>query len=160
MDKVGFFLCTGCGIGDAVDADELLKTARKEGKAVCAKAHEQLCGEQGLKLVRDEIAAQGLDAIAIAACSQREMTHVLRFPEVVVERVGIRETVAWMCKADDEDRQMLADDYVKMYCIKAAKNTPAKRLEPEVNRSLLVIGGGVTGMSAALQGAAAGYKVV
>jgi len=160
MDKVGFFLCTGCGIGDAVDADELLKVARKEGKAVCAKAHEQLCTAEGIKLVRDEIAAQGLDAIAIAACSQREMTHVLRFPEVVMERVGIRELVAWTCKADDEDRQMLAEDYVKMYCVKAAKNTPPKRLEPEVTRSLLVIGGGVAGMNAALEAAASGYQVV
>ena len=59
MDKCGFFLGTGCGVGDAVDADELLKLARKDGKAVAAKSHDKLCGEEGLKLIRDEIRGAG-----------------------------------------------------------------------------------------------------
>jgi quinone-modifying oxidoreductase subunit QmoB len=160
MDKCGFFLCTGCGIGEALDAGELLKSARKNGKAVAAKQHERLCEAAGVQLINAEIAEQQLDAVVIGACSQREMAGVLTFPNVFVDRVSLREQVAWVCKADDEDRQMLAEDYVKMGCIRATKATLPQPQKPEAARALLVIGGGVAGLSASIEAAAAGYRVV
>ena len=161
MDKCGFFLCTGCGIDDVVEADKLLKLAAKDGKAVLTKAHEKLCGPEGVKLIQDEIAAQALEAVVIGACSQREMQANFQFGETLVERCALREFVAWSCGGDDdEDKQMAAEDYVRMSCIKVVKSKKPEKVTPEVTRSILVVGGGVAGMSAAVEASAAGYKVV
>lgn len=162
MDKCGFFLCTGCGIEDVVDADELLKVAKKDGKAAFAVSHEKLCTEEGVKLIKDAIEKEGLDAIVLGACSQREMTSVFDFGSTFVDRTAaLREFVAWGCGGDDDDdKQMLAADYVRMGCVRAAKAKKAAKVEAEVTRSILVVGGGVAGLSAAREAAAAGYKVV
>jgi quinone-modifying oxidoreductase subunit QmoB len=161
MDKCGFFLCTGCGIEDVVDADKLMAVAKKDGKAAFATSHEKLCGEEGCKLIKDSIAKEGLDAVILGACSQREMTEVFRFDGTFMERTPLREFVAWGCGGDDDDdKQMMAEDYVRMGCIRASKSKKSERVETEVTRSILVVGGGVAGMSAAKEAAAAGYKVV
>ncbi|MBI5533809.1 MAG: hydrogenase iron-sulfur subunit [Deltaproteobacteria bacterium] len=160
MEKVGFFLCTGCGIGESVDDAGLLKTACKEGKAQVARSHARLCAPEGLTLVRDEMAAAGLDAVVIAACSERELSGVFRFGDAHVERASLREQVAWVCKAEAEDRQMLAEDYTRMACVRAAKSARPTRLTPAVSRRLLVVGGGAAGLSAALEASRAGYEVV
>ena len=162
MDKCGFFLCTGCGIDDVVDADKLLKVAKKDGKAAFTASHEKLCSDEGVAMIKEAIDKEGLDAVVLGACSQREMSNVFQFDGTFVDRTAaLREFVAWACGGDDdEDKQMLAEDYVRMGCVRAAK---AKKSEPvtiEVTRSILVVGGGVAGMSAAREAAAAGYKVV
>jgi quinone-modifying oxidoreductase subunit QmoB len=161
MDKCGFFLCTGCGIDDVVDAKKLLGIAKKEGKAAFTVSHPKLCDPQGLQVIRDAMEKEGLDAVVLGACSQREMTSVFKFDGTFVDRVALREFVAWSCGGDDdEDKQMMAEDYVRMGCVRAQK---AKKSEPvimeEVTRVILVVGGGVAGMSAALEAAAAGYDV-
>jgi quinone-modifying oxidoreductase subunit QmoB len=79
---------------------------------------------------------------------------------MVLDRVNIREHVVWCQKPNDEDTQMLAEDYLRMGITKAKQS---ERLEPaheEVSKRLLVVGGGVTGMTAALEAATAGYEVV
>jgi quinone-modifying oxidoreductase subunit QmoB len=161
MDKCGFFLCTGCGIEDAVDAGKLAAVAKKDGKAAFTATHAKLCAADGVQVIKDAIAKEGLDAVVLGACSQREMTSVFKFDGTFVERTPLREFVAWSCGGDDDDdKQMLAEDYVRMGCIRAAKSKKSEPVQSDVTRSILVVGGGVAGMSAAREAAAAGYKVV
>jgi quinone-modifying oxidoreductase, subunit QmoB len=161
MEKCGFFLCTGCGIDDAVEADKLLALAKKDGKAVFSSSHEKLCGDEGVALIKETIEKEGLEAVVLGACSQREMTKVFSFGDTFVERTSLREFVAWGCAGDDdEDKQMLAEDYVRMGCMRVAKAKKSEKVVTEVTRSILVVGGGVAGMSAAREAATAGYKVV
>jgi len=42
MEKIGVFLCTGCGIGEAIDVDEVIEAADEVGCA-CTLTHECLC---------------------------------------------------------------------------------------------------------------------
>ena len=74
---------------------------------------------------------------------------------MVLERVNLREQVAWCHEAKHEDTQAMAEDYMRMGLVKAGKMEPLERLpEDTISRTVLVVGGGVTGVSAALDSAA------
>ncbi len=97
----------------------------------------------------------------VAACSPRFKTEVFHFNHgTVVERVNLREHVAWCHKPQDEDTQMLAEDYLRMGIARALKTEPLEPLHDEISRTILVVGGGMAGITAALEAAAAGYEVV
>ncbi len=170
--KFGAYICTGCGIGDALDIDALKDVAEEEAWPV--KTHPFLCGKEGAELIKADV-KQGTNRVLIAACSRRVNFDVFRFEGALVDRCNIREQVVWSHprsefpkleegQADDGvhfDRvQMLAEDYVRMSMAKLEK---IKEVEPykldEFTSKILVIGGGVTGMSAALDAAKAGYDV-
>ena len=111
-DKLGVYICSGCGIGDSVDTEKLVKIAGSAAK-VPVQVHPFLCGAEGLELINKDLApAEGgpnVDGVVIAACSPRMKTDAFRFdPNTVVERVNIREHVAWCQKPGDEEAQKLA----------------------------------------------------
>ncbi|MEW6064361.1 MAG: hydrogenase iron-sulfur subunit [Bacillota bacterium] len=159
--KFGFFICTGCGIGEALDVAALTKVAAKEYKAPVCKEHAYLCSAEGVDLIKGEIEAQGLDGVVIAACSNRVNGDVFRFPGVFTDRVNLREQCIWSHEANDEDTQMLAEDQIRMGLEKAkAGEAPAPYLGEDLSKTVLVVGGGLAGMTAALEAGKAGYPVV
>ena len=74
-------------------------------------------------------------------------------------RVNLREMVAWSKPPGDDETQRLAEDYVRMGVTKTRWTRKPEREEREVITSLLVVGGGVTGMTTALEAAGAGHEV-
>ncbi len=162
MDKkIGVYLCSGCGIGDALDMEKLAKVARSEYKVPSCQVHPYLCGAEGLALIRKDMEEQGVNALVIGACSPRVKTEAFAFdPKMVFDRVNLREHVAWCHKPKDEDTQMLAEDYLRMGIVKAQKSEPLEPVTEEISKAILVVGGGVAGITAALESAAAGYEVV
>ncbi len=163
MDKkTGVYICTGCGIGDALDADALSNLATSEFKVASCKLSPILCSAEGLSLMRQDIDGAGIDTLVIAACSPRVMTDAFTFElDKVVERVNLREQVAWCHPAGDEDTQMLAEDQLRMGITKANEMQPLTPFEAEdMSKRILVVGGGLTGMTAAVEAAKAGYEAV
>ena len=127
MDKkVGVYICSGCGIGDSIDVEQLAKVATSEKKVPVCKNHPSLCGAEGAELIRQDIAQEGVDTVVIAACSRRAKTDVFSYDsaKVVLERVNIREHVAWCQPPKEEDTQMMAEDYLRMGLAKAGKMEP------------------------------------
>ncbi|NTW37845.1 MAG: CoB--CoM heterodisulfide reductase iron-sulfur subunit A family protein, partial [Syntrophobacteraceae bacterium] len=121
-----------------------------------------LCSAEGLSLMRQDIDGAGIDTLVIAACSPRVMTDAFTFElDRVVERVNLREQVAWCHPAGDEDTQMLAEDQLRMGITKANEMQPLTPFEAEdMSKRILVVGGGLTGMTAAVEAAKAGYEAV
>ena len=160
--KIAVYICTGCGIGDALDIDQLGKVATEEGNAVICKNHPYLCGQEGVDLIKNDIENEGVNAMAIAACSHRVMYDVFNFESCIVDRVNLREQVVWSQKPGDEDTQMMAEDYLRMGLAKVeAMDLPEPfHPEEEMSKDILVVGGGLTGMTAALEAAKAGYHAV
>ncbi len=158
-EKVGCFVCTGCKIGDAVDIDQVLSVANESG-AVVAKSHEALCSKEGLELINTEIESNGLNGVIVAACSQRDHVDTFRIPNVFVHRANLREQMAWTQPPGEEDTQMLAEDIIRMGFGKLQFTDVPQPEEVQVHNRILVVGGGVTGMSAALNAADAGKQVV
>ena len=160
--KYAGYICTGCGIGDRLDAKQLEGTAKRDGKLADTKTHEMLCSQAGVQMIRDDIAA-GATNIMIAACSRRAKVEAFNFPEVAMSRANLREGVIWARPATDENEettQEMADDYIRMACAEIRFMTkPTMSGQQTLNKNILVVGGGITGMTAALESAAAGFPV-
>jgi quinone-modifying oxidoreductase subunit QmoB len=153
--KLGVYICSGCGIGDALDLEQLAK----EAKGGQVKTHPFLCGEEGVELIKKDI-EEGVNTVVIAGCSPRVNYETFSFgPDIVLERVNLREHVIWSHPPKDEDTQMLGEDYLRMGIAKAQKVQPAEPFSEEIDKHILVVGGGITGITAALEAAAAGYEV-
>jgi quinone-modifying oxidoreductase subunit QmoB len=165
--KIGLYICGGCNITDALDIEGLAKIAKKKPKADIIKTHDALCSSEGVELIKNDVQAEGIDGVVIAACSPRAMPEAFDFDplKLVVDRVNLREHVAWCQKSKEdgkpnEDTQMMAEDYIRMGIVKAQKaSVPTPSIE-EIDRTILVVGGGITGMNAALESAKAGQKVI
>ncbi|HBD10483.1 MAG TPA: heterodisulfide reductase subunit A, partial [Syntrophobacteraceae bacterium] len=160
--KLGVYICGGCGLGDALDLDSLAKVATKEFKVPVCKQHSHLCGAEGAGLIKADVDQGGVNSIVVAACSPRVMTDVFDYgPAVLLERVNLREQVAWSHPAGDEDTQMLADDQLRIGLNRMKEMEPPSPFEGEnLSKRILVVGGGLTGMSAANEAAKAGCEVV
>ena len=121
--KIGVYVCSGCGIGGAVDVDEVAKVAPEEFSVPICKRHEALCGPEGLKLIEADVAAGAVSHVVVAACSPRVKQEEFHFGDTYVERANLREHVAW-CQpegGDAVDATKLAQDYVRMALIKLQK---------------------------------------
>ncbi|WP_307403205.1 FAD-dependent oxidoreductase [Desulfofundulus luciae] len=162
MDKkLAVYICTGCGIGDALDIDALSKVATKEYKVPVCKSHPFLCGAEGVELIKQDMEGEGVNTIVIAACSMRVNYDVFNFPDAIVERVNLREQGVWCHPANDEDTQMLAEDSLRMGIVKAQQSSLPEPFQAEnLSKTVLVVGGGLAGLTAAAEAARAGYKTV
>ncbi len=112
MDKLGVFLCSGCGIGELSTSTPVAAPPREHG-ASCISRHECLCGPEGVAAIRGGRADNGLDGVMLAACSAAGEEWPSSTPSAArstVERVSLREQVVWSHPAGDEDTQMLAED--------------------------------------------------
>jgi quinone-modifying oxidoreductase subunit QmoB len=157
--KVGVYIDTGYGIGEALDIEALSAVATKELKVAVCRADPYWNDPDKLAVIRNDIASEKLTAVVIAGPSPRVFQTEFTFPGVITERANLREHVVWSHPANEEDTQMLAEDYLRMWITKARKYEDRPPYMQEVEKSILVIGGGITGMTAALEAAAAGYEV-
>ncbi len=161
-DKIGVYICSGCGLGDALDIQGLAHVATSEYSVPVCRQNPVLCSKEGVDFIRQDIADGAVDAVVIAACSPRVMTDVFSFPEdQVLERVNLREQVAWSHAPQDEDTLMMAEDHLRMGIVRARESTPPDPFTVEdLSKTILVVGGGLAGMTAAREAARAGYGVV
>jgi len=160
--KVGVYICSGCGIGDALDIVALSKVAKKECKAAIVKDNPFLCGQEGVDSIKKDIADEGVNVVVVAACSPRVCYDVFNFgPDVMVERANLREQVVWCHEPGDEDTQMLAEDSIRMIGVRANQaEIPTPYMPEDPSKTILVVGGGLAGMTAALETAKANYQAV
>ncbi|MFA4828829.1 MAG: FAD-dependent oxidoreductase, partial [Thermodesulfovibrionales bacterium] len=160
--KFGVYICTGCNIGESVNIEKLKKKTAGGGgvPADVIKEHPVFCSPEGLDIIKNDIKA-GTNTIIIGACSPRVKYEEFDFPGTITERVNLREFVAWTLEPNTEPTQSAAEDYMKMGIIKTKKgDLPTPNILEDLSKKLLVIGGGITGLTAALEAANAGYEVV
>lgn len=157
--KIGVYIDTGYGIGEALDVEAIQAVANDEFSPAVCKAESYWSDPDKLAVIRDDIANEELTAIVIAGPSRRVLEAEFKFDGVFTERVNLREHVIWCQPPNHEDTQMLAEDYVRMGITKAGKFDDRAKFDEEVDKSILVIGGGMTGISAALDASGAGYRV-
>ncbi|MFO7748518.1 MAG: FAD-dependent oxidoreductase [Desulfobacteraceae bacterium] len=174
MDKkYGVYICTGCGIGDVLDMEDLVDVPEEEG--VTCKTHPFLCGKEGRELIQKDVDDGKVNAMVIGACSRRVNFDVFKFDNCIVERANLREGVVWPHsrekypaltedQKDDEEHfdsiQMKAEDYIRMGMIRVEKVKLPEPYKPETfSKKILVLGGGITGISAALDAAKTGFEV-
>ena len=156
---VSVWICQGCDIGKSLDVEAIEKVATDDCEAGRCRSHPFLCGDEGVELIKQDI-QDGANALVIAACSPRFQTDTFTFDGCLTDRVNLRELVVWSHPPNDEDTQMLAEDYLRMGVTRAQKAEVAEPFSTEVDKTILIIGGGQTGMTAGLEAAKTGYQVV
>lgn len=172
MDKTYCaYLCSGCGIGDALDMEALAEVVTGEMSMEC-KTGKCLCGPEGRALMEKDMKDNGVNTFVVAACSPRVMQNEFNFGEgTITVRANLREQVVWAEGKPAEGEEPHAEaaellnetaqDYVRMACTRAQKTKPTEpyTLEEGTNKKILVMGGGIAGMTAALEAAKGGYEV-
>ncbi|MBW2609648.1 MAG: FAD-dependent oxidoreductase [Deltaproteobacteria bacterium] len=160
--KISVYICSGCGIGDSLDIEQLEKVATDGGSAPICRNHPNLCSQEGVELIKNDMNNEGANCLIIAACSHRVMYDAFNFEGCILDRVNIREQVVWCQKPGDEDTQMMAEDYLRMAIAKVGKMELPEPFKPEeeISKDILVVGGGLTGLTAARDAAKAGRSVV
>ena len=157
--KIGVYVCGGCGISDCLDTQQLVDVASPESAVSVVRTSPAFCLEDA-RLIQEDIERDGVDGVVVAACSPRVNTDVFRFESAFVERVNIREQVAWCQPPNDEETQSLADDYLRIGMVRAQKASPPSPYTDARERRILVVGGGPAGLAAAVSAGRAGFEVL
>jgi len=165
--RVGVFIChCGNNIAGTVDVAKVAEAARMMSGVAFATTYMYTCSEPGQEEIKEAIKREKLDRVVVAACSPR--MHELTFRRTVAkaglnryffEMANIREHCSWVGE-DKELNTNKAIETVKLAVEKVKQNKPLFPAKFKINKRVLVIGGGVAGMQAALDCADGGLDVV
>jgi heterodisulfide reductase subunit A len=163
--RVGVFVChCGINIGSVVDVPAVRDYAKTLPHVVHVADNLFSCSEDTQHLLRDSIKEHQLNRVVVAACTPR--THEPLFQETIreaglnrylFELANIRDQDSWVHQAEPEKATEKAKDLLRMAVAKVSLLEPVERLQVPLNKSGLVIGGGVAGMVAALNLADQGF---
>ncbi|MBN1485545.1 MAG: FAD-dependent oxidoreductase [Chloroflexia bacterium] len=165
--RVGVFIChCGINIGGVVDVPAVVDYAEELPGVAYAERNLYTCSQDTQQRIRDKILEHDLNRVVVASCTPR--THEPLFQDTIreaglnpylFEMTNIREQVSWVHKSDPAIATAKAKDLVTMAVAKAQLLRPISRPSIEIEHSALVIGGGVSGMVAALSLADQGFPV-
>lgn len=165
--RVGVFVChCGKNIGRFVDVPSVAEYARTLPHVVYAEDSLFTCSESGQKAIKDNIIENKLNRVVIAACSPK--THEGTFQEALaeaglnpymLEMANIRNQCSWVHSDCYDAATQKSKDLVRMAVAKSLLLQPLYEREVEVKKHGVVIGGGPTGLTSALELSKNGFPV-
>jgi heterodisulfide reductase subunit A len=164
--RIGCYVChCGINIAGKVRVDEVAAYARRLPNVAVARDYKFMCSDPGQAMIENDIKALQLDRVVVASCSPR--LHAKTFMQAC-ERAGlnpyffqmasVREQVSWVT-ADPDAATKKAKTLVAAALARVIHHEPLTTREAEVNPNVMVVGGGIAGMQAALDIGAAGHQV-
>ncbi len=164
--RIGVFVChCGRNIGGVVNVKEVVEYASTLPHVAHAEDNLYTCADDGLTSIKEAIKKYNLNRVIVSACTPR--THAPLFQKTIeseglnkylFEFVNIREQDSWVHSHDKEAATEKAKDLVRMGVAKAALLEPEEEQKICVEPTALIIGGGISGMTAALSLAGMGYR--
>ena len=165
--RTGIFVCR-CGINIAATVDVPGTVEYASRLPGVAHAQELLfaCAQDSQKLIKEKIKENRLNRVIVSACTPR--THEPLFQKTLrssglnpylFEFANIREQCSWVHQKEPEKATKKAKDLVRMALAKAKLLEPLSKMSLKVNNNALVIGGGVAGMTVALDLSEQGFQV-
>lgn len=168
MSRIGVYVChCGGNISDYVDVQKVVEAAKAEDGVVLARDVTFACADSSQKEMIEDVKAQNLDRIVVASCSPK--LHELTF-RGVVQRAGlnpyqyyhanIREQASWAHSDDPEGATAKAVRHMRAAVAYARLAEPLERTKAAFVPKVLVVGGGVAGLKAAIDLSSMGVGVV
>ena len=165
--RLGVYVChCGSNIAKMVDVQDLSERAGKLSGIVISRNYRFMCSEPGQELIIKDIKEHNLNRVVVAACSPlmhektfREALTEAGLNQYLFEMVNIREQVSWVTfekKAATEKAFAL----LKGAIARARLHEALELRKVAIKQQVMVVGGGIAGIEAALQMADAGYKVI
>ncbi|MGQ9743182.1 MAG: NAD(P)-binding protein [Candidatus Bathycorpusculaceae bacterium] len=168
MPRIGVYIChCGLNIAGVVEVEKVAEYAKTLPDVVIAKHYTYTCSEPGQRMIQEDIKTENLDRVIIAACSPRMHEETFRktiaeagLNPYLLEIVNLREHVSWVHSETPEKATEKAKDLIKMGVARVRLLEPLQMKKISVEKSVLVLGGGIAGIQAALDMANAGLNVV
>jgi heterodisulfide reductase subunit A len=165
--RIGVFVChCGVNIGSVVNVPEVVEYAKTLPNVAYAEENLYTCSQDAQKLIAEKIKQHNLNRVIVASCTPR--THEPLFRETVqeaglnpylFEMANIRDQCSWVHMHEHEKATEKAKDLVASMAAKARLLKPLKKPIINVTPVGLIIGGGIAGMTSALELARQGFEV-
>jgi heterodisulfide reductase subunit A-like polyferredoxin len=165
--RIGCFVCScGNNIAGVIDVAAVTEYAATLAGVVHAENTTYTCSADSLKLIQERIDEHGLNRVLVASCTPR--THEPIFRETIrgaglnpylFEMANIRDQGSWVHSQEPDKATGKAMDLVRMAVARSRLLFPLHTADQAFNHQALVIGGGIAGMTAALNLADQGYYV-
>jgi len=166
--RVGVIVChCGTNIGGFVNVPEVVSYAGTLESVAVAREEIYACSEDAQERIKEMIGEHGLNRVLVASCTPR--THEPLFQEscrdaglnpYLFELVNIREHCSWIHQQEPEKATEKAKDIVRMGVARVKQLAPLSKQQLSLEHNALVLGGGISGMHAALEIAENGFEVL
>ena len=166
QEKVGVYIChCGTNISKVVDVEDVAKWAGEQPNVEVARDYKFMCSSLGQELIEKDIKEKGLTRVVCASCSPHMHEKTFRntceragLNPFLFEMTNIREHVAWITN-DRAEATTKSKALVRGSIDRVVHHVPLDPIPVEINPNTLVVGGGIAGISSALELADAGYHV-
>ena len=166
--RVGVFVCDcGLNIAGTVDVAAVAEFARTLPHVACVVRNKYTCADPGQNEIKAAIQQHRLNRAVVASCTPRQHEPTFRqcvyeagLNPYLMEMANLREQCSWVHFDDKEGATEKAKDLVASAVARACLLQAQEEMSVPVTKAVLVIGGGVTGIEAALQLGDAGHKVI
>ncbi len=165
--RIGVFVChCGLNIAGVIDVKELTEYARTLPNVLVAIDNRYTCADPGQEEIKKAVKEHKLNRVIVAACSPRMHEPTFRrcvaeagLNPYLFEMANIREFSSWCHPSTPKEATEKAKEIVKMAVAKARLLQSLETMEVPVTNKALLLGGGIAGISAALDLADMGFKV-
>jgi len=164
--RTGVYICMcGTNIARVVDVEAVAGYVSGIPGVVLARTYKYMCSNPGQEMIIQDIKENNLNRVVVAACSpnmhERTFRNALRsagLNQYLLEMANIREQCSWVHK-DPAEATLKAQELVCAAVNRVAYHEELESLSVNMCPNVLVIGGGIAGMTAALELADAGNNV-
>ncbi len=164
--RVGFYIChCGHNIAGVVDVRSVAEFVAKLPHVVVSREYKYMCSDPGQELIQQDIKEHKLNRIVVASCSPLLHEHTFRtatekggLNPFFFHMVNIRENVSWVHE-NSAEATVKAKDLARAAIQRVAHHTKLEPKKVKIHPAVLVVGGGIAGIHAALTLANAGKKV-
>ena len=165
--RIGVFVChCGANIGRIVNVPSAVDYALSLPHVVHAQEQVFSCATNSIKEITEVTKEKGLNRVVVAACSPRTLEPLFRdtlreagINQYYFEMANIREHNSWVHSKEKEEATQKAKDIIRMSVARACHLKPLQEFDLPVNKTALVVGGGIAGMTCALSIAKQGHAV-
>ncbi len=164
--KVGVYVChCGINIAGTIDVAKVVEFAKTLPYVTVAREYKFMCSDPGQELIQKDLKEGKIDRIVVASCSP--LMHEATFRRAMAagggnpfmfQMANIREHVSWVNK-EKESATRKAEALVAAAARRVVFHKPLQKTQVPVNSDVLIVGGGISGIHAALTMADAGRKV-
>ena len=165
--RVGVFIChCGSNIGGFIDVPAVTEYAKTLPNVVYAENNLYTCSQDSIARITEKVKEQNLNRVVVASCTPR--THEPLFQDSIrmaglnpymFEMANIRNQCSWVHSHDKATATQKAKDLVRMSVARVSRLEPLYKIEMPLEHSALVIGGGLAGLTAAMNLAQQGFPV-
>ena len=165
-EKIAVYFChCGSNIGGKVDVEKVTAWAAEQPNVVVSREYKYMCSDPGQDLIKEDIQKLGVNRVVVAACSPTMHEPTFRkaaadagLNPFLLQMANVREHCSWVTEDKDEATEK-AKRILSAQIHRLPFNQPLDPIEVPVNPAVMVVGGGIAGIEAALKLSATGKKV-